>query len=88
MNHPGQQMSIEIQEGSLAPRYDKKVTELVCTKAVITEKGTEAGLPIVDLQLVDIHGNKFYIMLTGRIVNAVSAVIKGTNMRNYGIEEP
>ena len=81
-------LSIEIKEGNLAPRYTEKTKQLTATKAVITEKGMESGLPLVDIQLTDADGNEYFFMLTGRLFNGLSAAIKGVNLRNHGVEEP
>lgn len=71
-----------------APRYKADDTQLELEEVVITEKATESGLPLVDLVLRDKGGHLHYAMVTGRILNAVSAAIKGCNLRNHGKEEP
>lgn len=83
------ELKIGILEGKIAPRYDpKKTTQLELTKTVITEKGTKSDLPIVDFIMKDSFGNEYFFMVTGRIINNLSATIKATNIRNHGMEEP
>jgi hypothetical protein len=82
------QLSISLVPGDVAPRYLPISKELVIQKAVITEKGTEGNLPLVDLVLKDDDGNEFYTMVTGRIILGLAAAIKGVNLRNHGTEEP
>jgi hypothetical protein len=84
------QLSIELLQGNFAPRYSKEVSErkLDCKKVVITENGMVSGLPLVDFQLVDKDGNEYFFAITGRLVNMISAAIRGVNMRNHGCEEP
>lgn len=82
------QLSIEIIQGSTAPRYTEKVTELSASKAVVTEQAMESGLPLVDIRMTDKDGNEYWVPLTGRIVNMISAAVKGVNLRNHGIQEP
>jgi hypothetical protein len=79
--------SIEIVPGTLAPKYSEG-TELKLDKVVITEQGTEARLPLVDIVMRGPDGELFLLVLNGRIVNAISAAIKGINMRNHGVAEP
>ena len=84
----GNHLKLELNPGTLAPRYGTEVKELKCECAVITENGMESGLPLVDFQLSDVDGNKYFFAISGRIVNSVSAAIKGVNLRNHGVEEP
>jgi hypothetical protein len=79
---------IELVEGKQAPRYTDGRVEVELEKIVITEQGTESNLPIVDFVMVGPDGKKTLLVLTGRIVNAVAAAIKGVNMRNHGKAEP
>lgn len=81
-------VSLELIRGSIAPRYPQSIKELTITNVVITEQGTQGGWPIVDLQMVDSNGNEYFAMVTGQIVNTISAAIKGVNVRNHGREEP
>ena len=79
---------IELKEGNEAPRYPEGTIELRIDKAVITEKGMQSGLPLVDFQITDEKGRVYYTALTGSVLNMLSAAIKGVNMRNHGVEEP
>lgn len=72
----------------LAPRYDATTKPLELIEAVITERGTEAGLPIVDLVLVDDQGQRYYAAKTGRLFLMLAAAIRGCNERNHGNPEP
>lgn len=81
------QISVEIKQGSTAPRYTTE-TELSADKAIITEQAMRSGLPLVDIQMTDKDGNKYWVPLSGRIINMISSAVKGVNMRNHGIEEP
>lgn len=81
-------LSITLIPGSVAPRYNDEDKELVVNNVVITERGMESGLPLIDLQMVDKDGKLHYAALSGRIINMVSSAIKGVNLRNHGIEEP
>lgn len=80
------QADIRIIPGRVAPRTNAK--PLRCTGVVVTEQGTEAGLPIVDFMCVDDDGQEYMLMFTGRIVNAISATVRGVNMRIHGMDEP
>lgn len=82
------QLKIELIDGNMATRYTTQDKELKVDNCVITEKGMESELPLIDFQLSDGKGNVYYTVLSGRIVNMISAVIKGVNLRNHGIEEP
>jgi hypothetical protein len=81
-------VKIEIVEGKIAPRYPETSKMLQLEKSVITENGMESNLPLVDIVLKDQEGNEFFFMVSGRIINALSAAIKGINLRNHGCEEP
>lgn len=83
-----QHLEIEVVPGNKGPSYPQQTVGLNIVKAVVTEQGTENGLPIVDLILEDVAGNRYMAMTTGRLINSLSAVIKGTNKRIHGIEEP
>lgn len=80
-------LDIEIVPGKQAPKYPDAI-ELACTKVVITEQGTKSGLPIVDFVLKGPGGGEFVLVLTGRLLNMVSAAVRGVNKRNHGVEEP
>lgn len=81
-------LKISLVEGTQAPKYPGFKDELKCLNATITERGTHAGLPIVDFHLEAPNGDKFLFVLTGRLVNVLSAAIKGANLRNHGVSEP
>lgn len=81
-------LNIKIKEGNLAPRYPVEVKQLTANTAVITENGMANGLPVVDIQMTDEEGNEYFFMLTGKLFNGLSAVIKGVNLKNHGVEEP
>jgi hypothetical protein len=78
---------LTIVPGKSAPRY-LKATELNNTEVVITEQATEAGLPIVDFVCRDNTGKLYLLVMSGRLVNMISAAVKGVNVRNHGKEEP
>lgn len=80
-------LRLEIVPGDTAPKYSEG-TELTCDKVVITEKGTASDLPIVDFVMRDHEGKMYLLVLTGRVVNSISAAIKGVNSRNHGTPEP
>ena len=82
-----QHIEINLVPGDVAPRYDTGY-EIDCSHVTITEKGTKDGLPLVDFVARDRHGEKIMFVLTGRLVNMISASIKGVNLRNHGTEEP
>ena len=81
-------LEIQILEGNVAPRYVNGDTEITINKAVITEKGMESELPLIDFQMTDKDGNIFFAALSGRLVNMLSAAVKGVNLKDHGIEEP
>lgn len=83
--------SIEIVEGKQAPHYleeDGFVGECKLDKVVITEKGTQGDLPIVDFVMTAPDGKKFMMCLTGRNVTSIAAAIQGVNLRNHGNSDP
>jgi hypothetical protein len=74
---------------TVAPRYKPDETrQLELVEAVITERGTEAGLPIVDLVLVDADGHRYFAMATGRVFQGLAAYLAGVNQRNHGTPNP
>lgn len=81
------EVTIHLVEGKTAPRYDTG-TELQLEAVIITEQGTKAGLPMVDFQMRGPDGKLYLVVLTGRIVNGISAAVKGINKRIHGVEEP
>lgn len=60
-----------------APKYGEDTKLLRATEAVVVGKGTVAGLPTMDLQLVDADGNKYLVMATGAIIEALARVCAG-----------
>ena len=61
---------------TVAPRYKPDETrQLELVEAVITERGTAAGLPIVDLVLVDADGHRYFAMATGRVFQGLAAYL-------------
>jgi hypothetical protein len=81
-------VNISLVEGDRAPRYDESGMELACEGVIITEQGTVGNLPIVDFKMRGPDGKFYLLVLSGRIVNAISAAVRGVNMRNHGVEEP
>jgi hypothetical protein len=78
----GTVLKIETIPGNVAPRYEPKDwTELVPTGAVITEIGMKGGGPLVDIQLVDREGKKYFFMLSGSIVVGLGASVNGVANR-------
>lgn len=80
-------LNITLVPGKDAPKYDTG-QELKCTHVTITEQGTQANLPIVDFVMRGADGAQYLLVLTGREVNALAAVIGGVNERNHGKREP
>ena len=83
-----QQVHIRLIEGNMAPRYDEAGTEMRLEEVVITEQGTQSHLPMLDFKMRGQDGKLYLLVLTGRIVNAISAAVRGVNMRIHGREEP
>lgn len=82
------QVAMDLVKGKIAPRYPMETPELSIDRVVITEQGTEGNLPIVDFQMSDRKGNKYFAAITGRIVLTVASALRGVNMRIHGTEEP
>jgi len=80
--------SIKFLKGNLAPRYTKDTKNLKVEQAVITEQGMVSGLPLVDMQLVDEDGNKYFFCLSGRLFKLLATSIDGVNLRNHGTIDP
>lgn len=80
-------LKIRLVEGSVAPRYDEG-QELTCQEVIITEQGTQENLPLIDFKMRGPDGKLYVLVLTGRLVNMVSAAVKGVNQRIHGIDEP
>ena len=79
---------IKINPGSVAPRYTEETKQLIAETAVITEKGMQNGLPMIDIQMKDTEGNEYFFMLTGRLFQMLGKAIDGVNIRNHGAAEP
>lgn len=79
---------INLVPGNIAPRYQDNIVEAKLQHVSITEKGTEANLPLIDIEAVLPDGSRVLIVCTGRILNLISAAIKGVNLRNHGQAEP
>jgi len=77
------QLTVEIIDGTLAPRYSISTKELTTNKAVITTQGTVSNAPIVDIQLTDDKGDKFFFAMTGGIFQNLAAAIEGAGARKY-----
>ncbi len=84
---PPNEIAINFVPGNVAPRYDTG-SEVECVGITITEQGTQSRLPLVDFKMRAPNGEQFVLVLTGRIVNMISAAVKGANMRNHGKQEP
>lgn len=82
-----QHLKLEMVPGTQAPKYSEG-EEIICEGVTITERGTEAGLPIVDFKMRGADGKFYLLVLTGRMINAISSAIKGANLRNHGNPEP
>lgn len=80
-------LNVDIIRGNVAPRYTCRDVELKVDNVVITEKGMESGLPLINFQLSDKAGNVYFTALSGGVVNTLSEAIKRINFRNYGKEE-
>lgn len=80
-------LNISIVPGDTAPRYDTGV-EASLSHVTITEQGTQARLPIVDLVAKLPDGTQVLIVISGRHVCALAAAVRGINLRNHGVEEP
>lgn len=85
----GTTLTIKIIEGHVAPRYDTKVTkEIEIINAVVTEKGTNKHLPVVDFQMKDKMGNEYFAAITARHILCLAEVIQGINHKNHGSTNP
>lgn len=65
-----------------APKYDKETPLLEMTTMIIVGEGTIDGKPSVDIQLSDMHGNKYVIMATGGIIEMMGSAVKGKRERD------
>lgn len=69
-------ISIEFVAGKVAPRYQPGTRYLKLENVVITEEGTTSGRPIVDFQMSDESGQKYFFAVTGRIVTSIATAVK------------
>jgi len=70
-------INIEIADSiDEAPNYGEDFTMLKMVKGIVVCRGTVQGNPTVDLQLEDEHGNKFLVMATGGIIEAIGKVVE------------
>jgi hypothetical protein len=60
-----------------APNYPEDWTPLAISKAIVVGRGTVAGRPTVDLQLVDGQGNEYVVMTTGALMELLADAIEG-----------
>lgn len=75
-------LKIQFVDGSLAPRYTEETKELILDTAVITTKGMTSGEPLVDLQLHDADGNKYFTALTGNLFINLAVAITASKERD------
>jgi len=80
-------LPIEFVQGDQGPHYTDTI-ELALERCVVTEKGTQGGLPIVDFVMKGPAGQKYMFCVTGRMMTMLAAAIKGVNVRNHGVAEP
>jgi hypothetical protein len=78
--HGPNKVEIDLVEGTDSPYYGE-VRVLLCKKAVIIEQGYLGRLPLVDFVLTDREGRDFVLTLSGRIIQAISSVCRGTEQR-------
>ena len=85
----GIQIKIKINAGDKSPRYcPNSVDQVGIEQVVITERGMQSGLSLIDLQMIDKDGKKHFVAVSGRILLTIAAAIRGSNLRNLGTEEP
>lgn len=60
-----------------APTYGEETKLIRITDVIIVGKGTEAGLPTVDLKMVDPDGNEYLVMATGAIIESIGGCVSG-----------
>jgi hypothetical protein len=86
-----QTVKITLVPGNVAPKYldeEPRRQELFIDEVIITEQGMQSGLPMVDFKLKGADGKTYLFVLSGRMVNAISATVRGVNFRNHGVDEP
>jgi hypothetical protein len=72
-----------VDEPLQAPTYDAATVELLkITRCIVVGKGTESGLPTVDIQLEDLKGNQYVAMTTGSLVESLAAIVIGKRERD------
>ena len=92
----GNYATIRLVPGKTAPRATEWVPDphrgtfeqLLLKEVVITEQATKENLPCVDFVMEDRDGKILLLSLNGRVVNTISAAVRGVNMRVHGVEEP
>lgn len=82
-----QAITIKLVPGDIGPRYEN-THELKLDHVTITEQGTQAHLPIVDIVATLPNGERAVLVLTGRVLCSIAAAVRGVNLRNHGTEEP
>ena len=79
-------IEIQIVKGvNDAVRYNKPWKALRIVRCVIVPQGTVGNLPTVDIQLSDEGGNKFIVLATGAILEALGSAIAGVRQRSEGL---
>ena len=76
------------EDDTVAPRYETGWTQLGPSKAIITKQGTASGFPLVDFQLEDHMGRKFYFMISGRLLASFASMINGVIEENQTTPPP
>jgi hypothetical protein len=78
-------LKIEIVDSpDKAPHYRRDHVDIrgvSIKKVIVVAKGTQAGKPTVDFQLVAQDGSEFVTMLTGELVKQLANVIAGVEAR-------
>lgn len=65
-----------------APNYEEpEWLAAEVTKAVVVGRGTQDGAPTVDIQFTTKDGQKHIAMLTGALLQSISAACIGVEMR-------
>lgn len=59
-----------------APNYTEEFKLVKLDKAIVVCQGTVEGNPTVDLQMSDAAGNKYLIMATGGIIEALGIAVR------------
>lgn len=69
-------LNIQIAKGiESAPIYREDYKLVKAVSAFIVPRGTVNGNPTVDIQLSDADGNKYVLMATGGIIEALGQVV-------------